>query len=418
MRAPSLKFRARDLIQAGSSSPPYHDVQVRSFTCILLSLGVKFSMRNRWNVLAFTMLGLVFGGMALYLVFHPMRTGVVPNYRMAATNWWEGWKIYAGSGTHGFLYFPTFIMLFTPFNLIRPHVLGEILWRLFGFSLLAVALWRLASLIRQKYGSDRAFLAMVLLAVPASLASINNGQTNLPLSACLALSVLALCEERWWTASIFLTVCVILKPIALAPFLLTFVAFPQARRPLVACFAAFALLGIAHVNMGYALQRWQKCLVKIFFAYHPENLRVSDLFGMLQKFGIVIPDLAQSLVRASAALGALGFVFWSHRRGRLEGAWALWVASVMIFTIFNPRVETNSYVLASPLIAFISAGHLLNPKGNKWVGWILAFSCIGLMCDGMGKTIYLATDVWLKPLIVLVVSPLLFQVPDSWKTRS
>ena len=27
-----------------------------------------------------------------------------------------------------------------------------------------------------------------------------------------------------------------------------------------------------------------------------------------------------------------------------------------------------------------------------------------------------SADVWLKPLIVLVVSPLLFRMPDSWKT--
>jgi len=374
-------------------------------------------MRNRWNVLAFTTLGLVFAGMALYLVLHPTRTGVVPNYRMAATNWWQGWKIYAGSGTHGFLYFPPFILLFTPINLVRPHVLGEILWRLFGFSLFAVSLWRLACLIRQKHDSDQAFLILVFLAVPASLASINNGQTNLPLSACLVLSALALREERWWAAAISLTLCIILKPISLAPFLLTFAIFPQARRPMLAGLTVFALLGIAHVNTGYALERWQKCLVKIFFAYHPENLRVSDLFGALQKFGIDVPDLIRSMVRAGASLGALGFVALNHRRSRLEGAWALWVASIMIFTIFNPRVETNSYVLASPLLAFVAAGHLLNAKGNKLAGWVLVIACIALMCDGMGRTIYLATDVWLKPMIVLAVSPLLFRMPDSWKAR-
>jgi hypothetical protein len=37
------------------------------------------------------------------------------------------------------------------------------------------------------------------------------------------------------------------------------------------------------------------------------------------------------------------------------------------------------------------------------------------MCDGMGKPIYLATDVWFKPLIVLLVSPLLIRMPKEWK---
>jgi hypothetical protein len=49
---------------------------------------------------------------------------------------------------------------------------------------------------------------------------------------------------------------------------------------------------------------------------------------------------------------------------------------------------------------------------------VLASACIGLMCDGMGKPIYLATDVWFKPLIVLLVSPLLFRVPEAWKRKS
>ena len=88
-----------------------------------------------------------------------------------------------------------------------------------------------------------------------------------------------------------------------------------------------------------------------------------------------------------------------------------------MFTIFNPRVETNSYVLISPLLAIAAISYGQEVKGGKLPATMLVLGCIGLMCDGMGKPIYLATDVWLKPLIVIVVSPLLFRVPESWRVK-
>ena len=375
-------------------------------------------MSRRWNILAWSILATVFLGMSVYLLLNPTRTGVVPNYRMAATNWWECWKIY-GYGTHGFLYFPQFIILFTPFNLIRPHVLGEIIWRLAGFSLFVGILLRLRGLMVGRVSRpDLVFFILTLLAVPASLASINNGQTNLPLSACLVLSALALREEQWWPAALFLTVCVILKPIALAPWGLAFAAFPRMRKPLFLCLLVFGLIGFIHLNPHYAWDRWQACLAKIFRSYRPENLRVSDLFGMLDKAGISVPIILESVVRAGACLSALAYVCWKYLRGgSLSASWALWVVTVLVFTVFNPRAETNSYVLASPLLAFLAVDHLLRPGGNRLAGWILAGACLGLMCDGMGRTIYRATDVWLKPFLVILVSPLLFRMPEGWRVK-
>ena len=166
------------------------------------------------------------------------------------------------------------------------------------------------------------------------------------------------------------------------------------------------------------MDRWQGCVAKIFRSYRPENLRVSDLFGMLDKAGVSVPNLLESVLRGAACLAALVFVFWKYRRGgSLNASWGLWVATVLVFTVFNPRAETNSYVLASPLLAFVATDQLLRPGGNRLAGWMLAAVCIGLMCDGMGRTVYRATDVWLKPFLIILVSPLLFRMPESWKTK-
>jgi hypothetical protein len=257
---------------------------------------------------------------------------------------------------------------------------------------------------------------MVLLAVPASLASLNNGQTNLLLSAVVVLAALALRNEKWDLAGFLLTSALVLKPISLAPWLLTFVIFKPARRALLLGMLGALAIGFMHPDIKYAWGQNMSFLEKLVRCYTPENLRVSDLFGALQKMGVTASPGLEKGIRAAASLAALGFVWWRRdRAGYLGGSWAIWVASGLILTIFNPRVETNSYVIISPLLAFASVSYWGGAKGERWKGVILAIACIGLMCDGMGKPIYLATDVWLKPLIVLVVSPLLFRMPESWR---
>ena len=376
-------------------------------------------MRNRWTFFGFSVLGLVFAGMSLYLVFNPDRTGVVPNYRFASSHWWLGESMYPG-GTHGFLYAPTFAVLFTPFHLIQPAVLGEIVWRLFGFGLFGWGLWRLAGNLNQKSSGrrefDSAFALLVLLGVPASLAAINNGQTNLALSASLVLLCVSIRDEKWKSAAACLTLALVLKPISVAPWLLAFAVFAPIRIPLLGGLAATGAIGFIHPDPGYALGQWIEFWTKLTHSYTPENLRVSDLFGMLEKAGFSNPLPFNSLSRITASGAALGFVIWKYRRGGfMNGSWGLWVVTALIWTIFNPRAETNSYVLISPLLAFAAVSYWTDVEGERWKGTILAIACIGLMCDGMGRPIYLATDVWFKPLIVLLVSPLLLRMPESWK---
>ena len=376
-------------------------------------------MRSCWIRFGWALLVVVFAGMSLYLVFNPDRTGVVPNYRFASSHWWLGESMYPG-GTHGFLYVPQFAVLFSLIDWIQPPVLGEIVWRLFGFGIFGWGLWRLAAIFsaksRDPHQSNSIFALLILLAVPASLASINNGQTNLSLSACLVLAVIALRGQRWNLVALLLSLCLVLKPIAIAPWLLLFATFPPMRLPLLFGLLLTALVGFLHPTPSYAWGQWLEFWAKLTHSYTPENLRVSDLFGLIEKMGLPNPLPFHSLTRVAAAGSALLWVGWKVRKGGvIHGSWGLWVVTSLIWTIFNPRAETNSYVLISPLLAFAAVSYWTDVEGKRWKGAILAIACIGLMCDGMGKPIYLATDVWLKPLIVLLVSPLLLRMPKSWK---
>ncbi|NBR45933.1 MAG: DUF2029 domain-containing protein [Verrucomicrobia bacterium] len=378
-------------------------------------------MSRRWTVFAWSILASVFVGMSVYLLLHPTRTGVVPNYRFAVASWWGSTSMYPG-GTHGFLYAPPFAVLFSPLHFLRPEVLGELLWRALGFGLFCWGLWSLARVSTGQPGrgenSDPAFFWIVLLALPASLASLNNGQTNLPLSACLVFSALALRRLQWNRAALLLSLSLVLKPTALAPWLLAFAVIPAMRIPLILGLSAFGLIGFLHPNPLYASQEWVEFFEKISHSYTPENLRVSDIFGSFGRAGLVLQPPLEKAFRAFACLATLVWVWRSFVRRGLPGvSWALWVSAALVFTIFNPRAETNSYVLISPLLAFTAIGYWRGNPGEKWKGFVLAAACFGLMCDGMGKPIYLATDVWFKPLVVILVSPLLFRVPEAWRAE-
>jgi len=381
-------------------------------------------MARRLNILAWTIVITVFVGMSIYLILNPTRTGVVPNYRFAATHWWDSTSMYPG-GTHGFLYAPPFAVLFTPLNFLRPEIFGEILWRAFGFGLFALALRSLSACSLQPLASSTSrlspstFFALVVLSVPASLASLNNGQTNLPLSACLVLTALALRDQRWNLAALLLSLSLVLKPIALAPWLLAFAVLPAMRTPLLIGLPALVLVGFLHPNPSYAWGQWVEFFVKLGHSYTPENLRVSDIFGAIDRAGVQIPPILEKASRAGACLGALVWVWHSYRRhGLAKASWAIWVATGLVFTVFNPRAETNSYVLISPLLAYAAIGYWRDGAGGRWKGIVLAAACLGLMCDGMGLWIYKATDVWFKPLIVLLVSPLLFRIPEVWSQKT
>ena len=162
------------------------------------------------------------------------------------------------------------------------------------------------------------------------------------------MAALALRDQRWNLAALLLSVSLVLKPIALAPWLLAFAVLPAMRLPLLLGLPALALLGFFHPNPSYAWGQSAEFFVKLTHSYTPENLRVSDIFGAIDRAGVQIPPRLEKATRAGACLGALTWVWQSYRKKSIaKASWDLWVATALVFTVFNPRAETNSYVLVS-----------------------------------------------------------------------
>src|SRR5260370_38834994 len=108
--------------------------RARSFFVSLRNL-TKDDFLARSGVVVWILFNLVI----LILVWHdPEANSVVVNYRQGALGWWAGSDIF-GPGIAGFVYLPSFAVLYTPFALLGEPW-GDILWRLVSVAALTYAL--------------------------------------------------------------------------------------------------------------------------------------------------------------------------------------------------------------------------------------------------------------------------------------
>jgi hypothetical protein len=121
---------------------------------------------------------------------------------------------------------------------------------------------------------------------------------------------------------------------------------------------------------------------------------------MLRSAGLVVPEAAKQPTIALAALGAL-VAAWLARRRLSPRAAALSVFALLAawLMLFNPRTESNTYVVLVPWIAVVAVASWL--RGRRGEAAFLAVLALLLGCDVPNLAIHLATDHWLKPLVAL-----------------
>jgi alpha-1,2-mannosyltransferase len=83
-------------------------------------------------------------------------------------------------------------------------------------------------------------------------------------------------------------------------------------------------------------------------------------------------------VRVSAGLLALLLCWLGARRLRepLRAFWLLTIAAGYLM-LFNPKNESNSYVILAPVLAVWAAFFLRSP-GRRWMGWTFAFMAFSM----------------------------------------
>jgi hypothetical protein len=350
----------------------------------------------RWGIFIWVVYSVVIAGI---VAVQPDRRTVTPEYREASVEWWSGRDIYEVR-MHGYLYLPQAAMIYTPFAALPVRV-GEPLWRLVGLGLLALSIWRLAT----RFGGERRgfwFFVATVAAIPASFSSARNGQMNLAMAALLAFAAVDLGIRAWNRASISLLVSLALKPLGLVPCLLAGACHLRTMSwRLVLGAALLGAASFAHWNPGFVAQQYDLFVQTLQIAGKPNQPRFCDIQGMLLFFGTPMPDLWMTALRAIAAAGTLGLAWLALRRyGPARGGFVCMLLAAWYLLLFNPRTETNTYVLLAPFVGILVASAALDSKTPARFLGLAAFALI-LCCENWGP-LHKLTNLWLKAAATLV----------------
>ncbi|WEK49757.1 MAG: glycosyltransferase family 87 protein [Candidatus Kaistia colombiensis] len=342
--------------------------------------------------------------LALVLV-DPDRRSVVPVYRLGALGWWHGDDIFGG-GISGFLYLPSFAVLYTPFALLGASF-GDALWRVVSFSLLAYAIWRAVGSTLPAVDGSRKWLIFgtcLLLLAPSGFGAFRNGQATVILMALMLLGSVAIAEERWWISALLLGLAFAIKPLALVLMLLFGALYPKLGWRLLVVTAGFLLLPFLNPDPVAVVGLYKLGIAKILAAGDPGDGRWADLTGLLNAVGLPASERLLTVVRIVFALLALGLAYLSvQRTGPKDGPINILAIAVVYLMLFNPRTELNTYVMFGSIVAVYS-GILWHRERREKASWFMVGLAVAFV---LAIAAYPYTSLWLQPLLCVVFIPFL-----------
>ncbi len=375
----------------------------------------------RW-ILTIGAIGLVLYALFNLVIFvlvylNPEARSVVPIYRVGSLGWWAGADIF-GEGTAGFIYLPSFAVLYTPFALLGPQW-GDIAWRAVSAALLAYAIAEVFRVALPRFDSRTRWLILgtaLLIALPGAANSLRNGQATNILYGLMLLGTVHVIERRWWGAAILLALAFALKPLAIVYILLVAALQPKIIPKLIIALVVLMALPLVHPDPARALELYRLGIHKVLMSGAPEAGRWSDITGLLGRFGMVAPESVLTVARVITALAtlALGYVAL-QRGGRVRGMINLYALSVVYLMLMSPRTEAQTYLMlaATLAIASVIAWHA---DGERKVPTLYIVLAVSLAAGGLGTAMLRATDLWWDPLLCLVYLP--FLVRDCLTVRA
>jgi hypothetical protein len=319
-------------------------------------------------------------------------------YSDAARRWWAHEPLYDLRNIDGFQYFPQSAILFSPFAFLGSP-LGVVLWRAPAWALFAHALWRLS---RRSFpeAPEKAFLVATCLALGPSLASLSNGQANLPMTALALQAAVALIDRRWWIATLALTIGLGLKPLMLVPLALLAILHPPIRAKLALSVPALFIAPLVH-GPSYALAQYRDCWTKLMMSGAPDR-QFEDLRGLLWALGW---DAAPSLMTALRVVATLAVLVAARRIcTRLAEPHATLLLTGLAFNylmLFNPRTQPNSFVMTASVGAVLGAGAFLEKRREATIA--LALAALGWSPGSRWEWV----AHWLRPIMSLVFTAVL-----------
>lgn len=363
-----------------------------TFLAELPEFQVRQANQILWTFLAILLFTIV--------AIDPMGRSATKEYQNASTRWWQGTEsLYKGK--NHYLYLPQAAIIYTPFNLL-PRRLGEPLWRMVCLATLATSLWAAARLLAPNR-SQTVFLVATLLMLPSSLASARNGQVNLPLAGLYLLTAVMLARQRWHPAAILLALSLALKPISMVPILLCGVLYPRLIVPLIVWLVVMFGAAFLHPDPRFVLAQYTEFFQKLTgSAAKPTGHTWCDYAGLLKTFGLTLSDTLNFLLRAGAAAATFGLCLLAKRISHpTRQAFTIILFAATYLMLFNPRTETNSYIILGVWMGLLGAYEGLVRKNFTTAAvWVLMALNLGVENYG---PIHHLTNLWFKALVTLAL---------------
>ncbi|HEY8503677.1 MAG TPA: glycosyltransferase family 87 protein [Gemmataceae bacterium] len=335
----------------------------------------------RWGVTVWAVLFLAIAGRVIFS--KPRSHTVYPIYTTAAGNWLAGKNLYLHTepGLDVYRYHPAFAATFYPWALL-PEKLGEVLWRGLNAGVFLLGLGAWARRVLPEHMSERRFGLLLLLTVPLSLHSLNNGQANLLLIGLLMLGTADAARRRWTRASGWVALATVLKVYPLALGLLLAALYPRRFLP------RYLLWLAAGFAVPFLLQRPEYVLDQ--YRWWVEAARIDDrLAAPLERCTVDaymvcrvwLGEPPRALYRA-AQLAAAGLIALICLRRQRQGAPArallapTFHLACLWMLLFGPATESCTYTLLAPTLAAVL---LLPPPGRTRPAWAALAAACGLL---------------------------------------
>lgn len=360
---------------------------------------------GRWFDAIGTVLWFVFGLSVVVLVaLEGARRSVLPAYRLGSERFFAGSPLYDVDIAMGYLYPPGFAALTAPFwSLGVPF--DEVIWRILGFAVLTFALFRQTLALG---GEKRlwTFSVAAFFAIPLCAGAMRNGQTTIILAGACWLMLLAARENRAAPLFVWTIIAAFAKPTAIVVILLVAAMRPRFIPILLLAVAIVFLIPFGFAPPAYVLQQTGDFLTLLtaMSAGVEKVFVAADFTAPLIQFGFEPSKEGVLAIRLVAALGVLVAVLAIDRRWRgpaAQGTLAIVVIAFFYMTVFNPRVEHNTYALIALPFALVFARMIA--RGRYRVGWALAVVLMMAGMTGVHRSIMNLTEFWFAPVIATIL---------------
>ena len=304
---------------------------------------------------------------------------VFPVFTSAARNWLNGGDLYVRGRAEDFRYSPAIAAFFVPFDLL-PIRIGEFLWRSLNFTILVGGLLyccRVGLPMRMTLNQKA---AVFLLALPMSVGSLNNAQSNPLVIGLLSIAVAAVMEKRWTLSAAVIIIATLFKIYPLSVGLLLLLLYPARMGWRLAIFlVAGFLLPFMFQRTGYVLEQY-----RIWISYlsaedrqrGPINDWYRDFRAMWRVY--IAPMSMRHYLMLQLAVGVIIAVVCLRARLKhvpINRLMAMLLSLACCWmTALGPATESATYILLAPIVAWVLVQTNSQP-GNRMLrmGYELVF---------------------------------------------